>query len=57
MTIKELRTLSKMTQQEFADYFGISKRAVESWEGCQRQCPKYLLDLIEYKLKNETLFI
>ena len=55
MTIKELRTLSKMTQQEFADYFGISKRSIESWEGGQRQCPKYLLDLIEYKLRNENL--
>ncbi len=55
MTIKELRTLSKMTQQEFADYFGMSKRSVESWEGGQRQCPDYLINLIEYKLQNEKL--
>lgn len=55
MTIKELRTLSGMTQQAFGDYFGISKRAIESWEGGQRQCPVYLLELIEYKLKNENL--
>lgn len=55
MTIKELRTLSKMTQQEFADYFGMSKRSVESWEGGQRQCPNYLINLIEYKLRNEKL--
>ena len=55
MTIKELRTLSKMTQQKFADYFGISKRSIENWEGGQRQCPQYLLDLIEYKLRNENL--
>lgn len=55
MTIKELRTLSKITQQEFADYFGIPKRSIENWEGGQRQCPQYLLDLIEYKLRNENL--
>lgn len=55
MTIKELRTASGMTQKAFAEYFGFSKRAVESWEGEKRQCPQYLLDLIEYKLKNEKL--
>jgi DNA-binding transcriptional regulator YiaG len=55
MGIKNLRTLSGMTQQSFADYFGISKRAVESWEGGQRKCPDYLLDLMAYKLKNEGI--
>lgn len=55
MTIKELRQLSGMTQQAFAKYFGMSKRAIESWEGGQRNCPQYLLDLMEYKLKNECL--
>lgn len=55
MTIRELRNLSGMTQQAFADYFGISKRAVESWEGGQRKCPEYLLQLMEYKLRNEKI--
>ena len=55
MNIRDLRTLSGMTQQAFADYFGISKRAVESWEGGQRKCPEYLLQLMEYKLRNEKI--
>ena len=55
MTIKELRDASGMTQKAFAEYFGISKRAIESWEGGQRKCPEYLLNLIEYKLRNEGL--
>ena len=55
MEIKELRTQTGMTQQAFADYFGISKRTIESWEGKKRKCPEYLLDLIEYKLKNEGI--
>ena len=54
-TIKELRTATGMTQAQFADYFGISKRAIESWEGGQRKCPEYLVDLIRYKLENENL--
>lgn len=55
MTIKELRTLSGMTQKAFAEYFGFSKRAVENWEGGQRECPEYLLKLIQYKLQHEGI--
>jgi DNA-binding transcriptional regulator YiaG len=55
MTIKELRTLSGMTQKVFAEYFGFSKRAVESWEGGKRDCPDYLVNLIKYKLENEGI--
>lgn len=54
-TIKEIRAKTGMTQKAFAEYFGISKRAIESWEGGQRECPEYLLNLIEYKLRNEGL--
>ena len=53
MTIKELRTMSGMTQKEFAEYFGVSKRAVESWDEGTRNCPEYLLNLMEYKLTKE----
>lgn len=55
MTIKELRAAAGMTQQEFSNYFGFSKRAVESWEGEKRSCPQYLIDLIRYKLLHEGL--
>ena len=53
MTIKELRTLSGMTQKEFAEYFGISKRNIEDWEADERKCKPYLVELIEYKLRKE----
>jgi DNA-binding transcriptional regulator YiaG len=46
-----------MTQKAFAEYFGISKRAVESWEGGQRECPAYLMDLMKYKLEHEGKII
>lgn len=54
-TIKDLRTATGMTQKAFAEYFGISKRAIESWEGGQRECPTYLLELMKYKLEKENL--
>ena len=55
MTIKELREASGMTQKSFSEFFGIPKRTIENWEGGKRECPEYLLDLIEYKLKNEGI--
>lgn len=54
-SIKQLRTRAGMTQKEFAEYFGISKRVIESWEQGERKCADYLFELIEYKLKNEGL--
>jgi DNA-binding transcriptional regulator YiaG len=54
-TIKDLRTATGMTQKAFAEYFGISKRAIESWEGEKRECPQYLFELMKYKLEKENL--
>ena len=53
MTFSELRKASGMTQKEFAEYFGMSKRAVEEWDRGGRKCPEYLLQLMEYKLIKE----
>lgn len=55
MSIKELRQTAGMTQKAFSEYLGIPHRTVQNWEGGQRQCPDYVLALIEYKLKNEGL--
>ena len=55
MTIKELRTACGMTQQAFADYFGIPKRNIENWEQGTSKAPEYLPPLLEYKLKKEGL--
>ena len=52
-TIKDLRIASGMTQKAFSEYFGISKRNIENWEGNKSQCPPYLFDLMLYKLVHE----
>lgn len=56
VNIKELRTASVMSRQQFAEYFNIPYRTLQNWELGTRECPQYLLDLMEYKLKNENLF-
>lgn len=53
MTIRELRMAAGMTQKALAESLGISKRAIESWEGGQRTCPPYVTKLIEYWLRGE----
>jgi DNA-binding transcriptional regulator YiaG len=55
MTIKELRTQTGMSQQAFADYFKIPCKTIRNWEQGSRECNEYILELIEYKLKNEGI--
>lgn len=55
MAIKELRAATGMTQKQFSEYLNIPHRTIQNWEGEQRQCPEYVVELIEYKLRNENL--
>lgn len=55
-SIKELRTRTGMSQSQFADYFHIPKQTLQNWEQDRRECPQYLLELIEYKLEKERKF-
>jgi len=55
MTYNELRKESGMNQTEFARYFNIPRRTVQNWDLGVRECPSYLLDLMEYKLKREEI--
>lgn len=55
MKIKELRKQTGMTQKQFSEYLHIPQRTIECWEGEQRKPADYIVELIEYKLKNEKL--
>lgn len=55
MAFKELRRQSGMTQKAFSEYFNIPKRTIEDWDAEKRKCPDYVLELMEYKLKNEGI--
>lgn len=54
MNVKDLRKLAGMTQKQFSEFFNIPMRTLQGWELGERKCPEYLLNLIEYKLKNES---
>lgn len=53
VTFKELREWSGMTRVQFAEHFEIPYRTVQNWELGLRECPDYLLKLIQFKLDNE----
>lgn len=55
MEVKELIQQTGMNNAQFAKYFNIPYRTVQSWVLGDRQCPEYLIALIQYKLEKEGL--
>ena len=53
MTFKEIRQASGMNLTQFSEYFEIPYRTLQHWEHGTRQCPEYLLKLMQYKLNIE----
>ena len=53
MRLKDLRLASGMNRKEYAEYFEIPYRTIQSWELGDRDCPEYLLKLMYYKLQKE----
>lgn len=51
----QIRKETGMNRKEFAEYFGIPYRTIQDWELGNRQMPEYLLRLIAYKVKMESL--
>ena len=51
----QIRKETGMNRKEFAEYFGIPYRTMQYWELGNRQMPEYLLRLIAYKVKMESL--
>lgn len=52
--IKELRKQTKMSQQQFANYFGLPLRTLQGWEQDRRNPPDYLVELLKriWELEN-----
>ena len=52
-TIRELRSITGLSQARFAETYGIPKRTIENWEGGQRQAPDYLIRLLARAIKED----
>lgn len=56
LDIKTMRNQTGLTQAEFGKVlYGIPLRTIQNWEGGKRECPEYVLRLIEFKLREERL--
>jgi len=52
-TIQELRESVQMNKTQFAEHLEILYRSIQNWELGIRQCPDYVIRLIEYRLQHE----
>lgn len=53
---ENFRTLLKdsgMNMKQFSDYFEIPYRTIQNWNLGVRDCPEYLLKLMQYKLETD----
>lgn len=50
--MKELRIKYNLTQKQLSEVTGIPVRTIQNWEGGQRKCPEYIIELIKFKLEN-----
>jgi len=51
MTIKDIRSLTGLSQKAFAELLHIPLRSIENWESGKREPPAYVVELIEFRIK------
>lgn len=53
MTIKEIRSLTSLSQAKFGEKYEIPKRTIEEWETGRRKPPEYLVKLLERVVRED----
>lgn len=51
--MKAIRKRSGLSQAKFGGKYGIPKRTIESWEMGERECPGYVMSLLERVVKED----
>lgn len=49
--LRKIRKMTGYTQNKFADVYEIPVRTIKSWEMGERIPPKYVLNLLEFKVR------
>lgn len=52
MQFKKIRIKYNLTQKQLSEVTGIPVRTIQNWEGGQRKCPEYIIELVKFKLEN-----
>lgn len=53
MKIKEIREISGLSQPQFSQKYNIPLPTLRHWEQGQRECPQYVLELLEFKVQED----
>lgn len=53
MTIKEIRVLTGLSQVKFCEKYHIPLNTFARWEQGKREPPDYLVELLEFKVKED----
>lgn len=53
LNIKEIRQLTGLSQTAFGDKYGIPMRTIQNWENEKRECPAYVVALLERVVKED----
>lgn len=51
MEIKKIRELTGLNKTQFAEKYHIPFRSIQNWELGIRECPEYVLELLEFKVR------
>lgn len=54
--IKAIRAATGLSQAKFATALGIPVRTLQKWEIGGSKCPEYVVDLIDFRVKNDPVF-
>ena len=54
MTVKEIRSLTGLSQAKFAERYNIPRRTIENWESGTTKCPDYVVELLEFRVKYDV---
>ena len=53
MEIKDIRSLTQLSQPQFSNKYHIPLPTLRHWERGDRECPQYVLELLEFKVKKD----
>lgn len=53
MTVKDILKKYNITQKQLSERFEIPYRSIQNWVGGQRECPSYLIKMMDEILSKE----
>ena len=51
--MKEIRTLTGLSQVKFGEKYRIPRRTIENWERGIAECPQYVVELLERAVRED----